>query len=177
MRKAIVILCAIFCFSVLALSGCYTWRDYPEIREITCKCVDKYEEELLGLYDLFINNNIDFISRSIANDYKDKAAQININNNIYYVSTSDGKKADAAKSEYRKACIYVDNIMKDFDVDYIQYYSDLNKMEVWFNEGFINIFYCIVYYPPGETPPKDIVDKEKSEEIKDGFYTYIWLQG
>jgi hypothetical protein len=177
MRKGVVILCAICCFSVLALSGCYTSANYPEIREITSQCVDKYEEELLGLYDLCKNNNISDIGRSSANDIKDKGIDININNNQYFVVTPDGNKADAAKSEYRKACIYIDNIMKDYNIDYIHYYSHLNIMEIWFNEGLIDTHWGIVYYPPGVTPPEDIKGKDKSEEIKDGFYTYILWGG
>ena len=91
MRKGIVILCAIVCFSVLALSGCYTSANYPEIREITSQCVEQYEKELLGSYDLCKNNNISGISRS-ANQNKDKGIEISINSNQYFVATPDGNR-------------------------------------------------------------------------------------
>ena len=159
------------------LSGCYLSGDYPAFRKLTTQFIDKDEGMLLELYNICVNNDIRDISLLDSNDDISKGIVIKYNDKEYYIFISDDEKINPSNKECQRACEIVDYLMGKYPIHFINYYSSIREMEIWFSENFIDADWGITYYPPDVTPPKDIVDREHSEAIKDGFYTYLWLKG
>ena len=160
-RKIVLLLICIGML-VFLLGGCFTSNDYPSFRELTCRCIDQDEDMLLELYGMYEDNIITGIYRT--DDKK------------FYVTVSDKQGVDTASKKYTRACEILNHLISEYKVSDINYYSDIRKMEIWFEEDFWDCDWGITYYPPGVEPPDDIGDREHSEEIKDGFYTYLWYK-
>lgn len=172
MKKVRFLFCIIF---ILFFCSCSCSTSSKEYRERSFELIENDEAMVLELFDMYENHTIGWVSQNKA----DNILSYNIDGTDYYVGVIIGKENDALTEKYERACEIYDHLMKTYSINNIRYYEDLSSFEVWYDEGYIDADYGIVYYTDGRelNLSEENDDEQYFEEIQDGFYYYVMFIG
>ena len=161
------------CSIVFVLCSCRTAEDYEAFEELTTQCVEEDQSVMLELYDMYENNIITGISQT--NDTNVGGITIEYNDKQYHVFMPE--ETNNSTQDCLRACEIVDHLINKYPITDINYYDNLGKMELWFDENFYGMNWAIIYYPPDIEPDEDVPGYDHTEEIKNGFYRYYCYPG
>ena len=177
MKKHILLALIVLSFTMLILSGCAAEKNYASFRELTCNCIEKDERLLIELYEIYNNNSIEKISL-VENYSETKVGTFyDYNDKKYYVVTFEGKGICPLSKDYQRAFDILDYLLSEYSIIFVDYYFSPGNMQFYYDDGYINVDWSIIYYPPGVVPEDALEEYERYEEIKDGFYTYTFFPG
>jgi hypothetical protein len=142
--------------------------------ELSTRCIEKDEDMILELFDMYQSGTIAWIGQG---DNPQADIVTECNQMKYSIGLPQDQKPTDETDKYQRACEIVDHLMSEYDIKEFTYYRDLDYLQIWFNGSTWDRDFGMTYYPPGIEHPKDIPDKERSEEIRDGFYYYLYFKG
>ena len=81
------------------------------------------------------------------------------------------------EKDYSEIIAFKEEYLMDYSYIRIQYYDGKKKMEIWFDENRDGFDWGIVYCADPSFDPSSVPHTEVYDEIRNGFYTFLFYHG
>ena len=178
--KIIKLVIPIILITVL-LIGCVSKSEINDFKEIAHECIENNESSFIKLFDQCEKNNIYSINAFEDKNLSEDGEIFKYNNSKYFIVF--GAKEDDSNQEadlninYEEAIEICEYLFNKYFIEHVYYFSNTGCMQAQFNEEHFDVDFYIQYYPPNAKHEEAVDEYEYYEEIKNGFYIYLWYPG